>query len=169
MSVAKIIKVNPSTQQFTIDDKCTPSLNLTEHIFALNYQTTDSLYVQVTQTFLSWIFTGKNPNEIKINLEELIRLPDFILSSAAVGKGTIYLAIHNQLHVINYKTSLIQKTKDGFKEKLKYRILKVKNQISKLWVLNDFNIIMIQYFDLNKLFICKVLDDGKELKVLNEV
>ncbi len=113
--------------------------------------------------------TPKSPH-LKGNFKKLIGIEEAFISDSAISKDAIFLCIHNQLHIIGYnKNKLLENIKAFTGDIVKHRILKVDFQISKLWVLNDYNVIMIQYYDQNGLYIYKITNQFKELKFLSKV
>jgi len=105
-----------------------------------------------------------------VGISELVGIDDCIVTDAVILKDAIILGIHNQLHIVGYtKSSLANNWNRFSNELIKHRILKLDNQISKLWSLNDYNVIMIQYYGITGLHVYKLVNQFKEIKNITKV
>ena len=120
-----------------------------------------------------WVFNSpdsKKETPLKVELSGLVGIENCIVSHALILKDAIILGIHNQLHVIAYnKTSLSSNWNKFTKELINHRIVKLEHQILKLWSLNDYHLIMIEYYGVNGLYIYKLVNQLKEIKNINKV
>lgn len=128
----------------------------------------------MTQTHILWIFKKDPKKEIytqaKALISDLIGTEDCIISHATIQKDAVVLAIHNQLHILSFnRNSLASASGKINNDLVRHKIIKMKTQIQKLWSLNDYNILMIQYYSVKGLHIYRLVDQLKEIKNISNV
>jgi len=169
-------EVSGSTAQAHLLENYPRPLIFDDYTLAYREFKEDSFYVQVTQSSLMWVFHTReakkdNYNKIKVDIGRLLEIENCNVTDAIIQKDAVVFVIHNQLHVINYNRNILVSTSSSkfSSDLIKHRILKLEAQASKLWTLNDYNMIMIQYYAYRGLYIYKMIDQFKELNLIERV